>query len=99
MFGKWAAKAAYIAVPTTLKLSYSSTIYSYRVYIAVFFFPVFGSIILIGSSSTGPTAITPFLPDYFETSMGGFVLFSFLANPKSSVHSENYAIEGKQINS
>jgi hypothetical protein len=45
--------------------------------------PVFGSIILIGSSSTGPTAITPFFPDCFETSIGGFVLFSFLASPKS----------------
>jgi hypothetical protein len=39
--------------------------------------------IFIGSSSTGPTAITPFFPDYFETSIGGLVLFSFLANPKS----------------
>lgn len=76
LLGKWAAKAAYIAVPTTRKLSYSSIMNSLRVYIAVFFLPVFGSIMLAVWSSGSP-------PLAFAGSIGGFVEFSFFAKPKS----------------
>ena len=79
LFGKWAARAAYMAVPTTLKLSYSSSINSFNVYIAVFFFPVLGSTKVSGSLS-GP-GLAAFL--FLEVSIGGLVLFSFLARPKS----------------
>ena len=79
LFGKWAARAAYMAVPTTLKLSCSSSMNSFKVCIAVFFLPVFGSINDSGSLSA-PVA-PPFL--FFDVSIGGFVLISFLARPKS----------------
>mgnify|MGYP001469932420 FL=1 len=79
LLGKWAARAAYIAVPTTLKLSYSSSMNSFRVYIAVFFLPVLGSTKVSGSLSA--PVVGPFR--FLEVSIGGFVLLSFLAKPKS----------------
>jgi hypothetical protein len=52
--------------------------YSFRVYAAVFFFPVFGSITFSFSSTSAPYTGLP----VFE-STGGLVLLSFLARPKS----------------
>ena len=67
-----------MAVPTTLKLSYSSSMNSFKVYIAVFFFPVLGSIKLSGSLSA--PVVAPFL--FLEVSIGGFVLLSFFGESK-----------------